>query len=181
MDCWLTKRKTKSPLQIWLLIRLHRCWFKLLDVGDEFSILVTSFGCWCPKLTHFVSNIRHLHRFSPPSLPTWCDWYYRGKKRFLIPSSIIRLLVISFMWHKLTLLWSHYWYRNYTVGGPLIHVPKNFWQKRCSYLSNKCHFFRKMFIKTVLIVLIRSLVVLINGFQWHFMVFGNLIKKPMTC
>ena len=64
-------------------------WWQLLDVSDRISILVTTFGCWCPTLTFedrgcwwqkrpkpsptfqscrqliFVSNVRHQHRCSP--------------------------------------------------------------------------------------------------------------------
>ena len=32
----------------WMLVTLS--WWQFLDVGDRVSILVTSFGCWCPAL-----------------------------------------------------------------------------------------------------------------------------------
>ena len=70
--------------------RLHRCWWQvdvgdfvlvtILDVSDRISILVTSFGCWCPALMlkdrgcswqnhlKIVANKFRLQHLSPTSV-----------------------------------------------------------------------------------------------------------------
>ena len=92
----------------WMLVTLS-CW-QFFDVSDRFSILVTSFGCWCPVLmlkdresswkngkniselspTHFVSKIRHQHRCS--LIIIWLHPWWRSCIRCWWRSGICRII-----------------------------------------------------------------------------------------
>ena len=44
---WLSRLDSSVFFILRVFLGPHRCWWQFLDVSDRFSILVTSFGCWC--------------------------------------------------------------------------------------------------------------------------------------
>jgi len=84
-------------------------WWQFIDVGYWISMLMTSVECWCRRLmkrkfvtkmvkkvinifklslTHFVSNIRHQHRFSVITILKFVRHFLNFASRFFFVSAI---------------------------------------------------------------------------------------------
>ena len=61
----------------WMLLTLF--WWQFMDVSDRISILVTSFGCWCPALmkrmlvTKTTETVTYISKLSPTHSVTNID------------------------------------------------------------------------------------------------------------